>query len=640
MTAGLAGNHCDHRTRLIASRSTFFDGGVLVQRITTLFLLLAPLFVAWGESNIAVEPLCRRSPERCLTPWPANLEGWKRVEKIPAHGVVIDSLVIVSRDAFDDTEVISTPDRTLFQLANHLHWETRPSVIRRVLPFSPGDTVQAEALFEAERYLRQQPYLNDASLELWENADGRHLLRAVTSDRFTLSVPLSLSRPDEKWHFTFGLQEFNLLGTGNQLGGMFARTEERDHLFGFFYMPHFLLLDQRLEVRAFQNSDGYQGEFSLQRPFTTIATRWAWGVEGMVQEQDDRWAVERGDRQRLSAVTSREELSGEDIYLLSDRSTLPVATLREIYSDSLSLRFSHAAGDDRFKSYIRFSWDRWTREKPNRIDTTFFALPVATGENENDTLFGIGSFPQKWWSRRDSRIGARHTLRSFRYKRVQNLRNVRWTEDLELGWSIYNGVSRNFRQLGADRDEWRLEHNFWLQEEWNHRLFFMLDVGAHYYLHNTIQDGWLGATTDLTIQKMGGRFSTNLKGNFQSYFADGGTRQLRLGGGYGLDGFPVDWMVGRSTITTSFEERWKPDFELGTVVPLLAAFVRSGGAWSGIDRINLREMESAAGVGMRFGLSKSVKGVVNYIDLSWPLTGALADGLSGWRFSIVAHSSL
>ena len=99
-------------------------------------------------------------------------------------------------------------------------------------------------------------------------------------------------------------------------------------------------------------------------------------------------------------------------------------------------------------------------------------------------------------------------------------------------------------------------------------------------------------------------------------------------------------MAGRSTLVASAEERWHPDFEIGTIVPVFAAFVRTGGAWDAVDRIDLGDMEAAVGVGVRLGMSKSVQALVNYLDVSWPVNGALADGFAGARITLLALASL
>ena len=77
-----------------------------------------------------------------------------------------------------------------------------------------------------------------------------------------------------------------------------------------------------------------------------------------------------------------------------------------------------------------------------------------------------------------------------------------------------------------------------------------------------------------------------------------------------------------------------------TVVPVFALFGRAGGAWNAMDKVDVSEMEAAVGVGLRLGMSKSVNGVVNHLDVSWPVNGTLADGFAGARISLLAHTSL
>ena len=584
-------------------------------------------------------PLCQVHPERCLVPWPEAPAGWRRALLPAGTRWRVDSIAVVSRDAFDDTEYKAAPDSAILKLGNHFHWETRESVVRRCLPFAEGDTLDAETALEAERILRRQKFLNEAIIELWENAEGRHLARVVACDRFSLSVPLALSFPDDEVFFTVGVIEHNLFGTGNSLGGLFSHNDERDTWKTMFHMPHFLLYDQRLEADWSWSTDGYEGALQLYRPFTTLDTRWAWTLAGMLRKYDSRWAWRRQSRK----IELTEHASDTLAYLVNPDKAVTVADLNGIYEDSLSVRVSHASGGRHFKSYLRLGWDRLSLERPKSVDTLNLAIAAVDASGNPDTLVGRADseLPRAgFYGRHDSRFGVRHTFKSMRYVAVRNLKNVRWIEDVEVGWSLWTGISRNFEALGADRDEWRLEHGFDAMKVWNGRCFFRANAATHYYADKGFSDGWLSGAFDLTRKSPNGRSSTSVGATFQSYYADEGNRQIRLGGTTGFYGFPSDWMVGRTAGTAYLEERWHPDFEFGTVVPVFALFGRAGGAWDAMDKVDVSEMEAAVGVGLRLGMSKSVNGVVNHLDVSWPVNGTLADGFAGARISLLAHTSL
>lgn len=136
-----------------------------------------------------------------------------------------------------------------------------------------------------------------------------------------------------------------------------------------------------------------------------------------------------------------------------------------------------------------------------------------------------------------------------------------------------------------------------------------------------------------------GIWSTLFKSNYQAYFRSPESRQFQLGGFQGLTGFPDFYYAGQAIAWTSLEQRIFPGWEVGTAIPVPAVFLSAGNGWRNIDSIDLEELEYSAGLGLRVGLSKSVLGIVNAFNVSWPLNGPRAEGLSGFVFTVTTEAN-
>lgn len=82
--------------------------------------------------------------------------------ELHAAGVIIGEIRINVQDIFDLDD--PKEHNFLFRLANTLHINTRPDVIRRTLLFKSGETVSVRLIEETERLLHDNRYLYDVSI--------------------------------------------------------------------------------------------------------------------------------------------------------------------------------------------------------------------------------------------------------------------------------------------------------------------------------------------------------------------------------------------------------------------------------------------------------------------------------------------
>ena len=82
----------------------------------------------------------------------------------------------------------------LYRLANRLHINTHPSVIRRSLLFKSGEPVSARLVEESERLLHDNRFLYDASIQPIAYHDGVVDIEVNTRDTWSLEPGIRFSR--------------------------------------------------------------------------------------------------------------------------------------------------------------------------------------------------------------------------------------------------------------------------------------------------------------------------------------------------------------------------------------------------------------------------------------------------------------
>lgn len=108
---------------------------------------------------------------------------------------------------------------------------TKEGVIRRYLQFSVGEPYDSAEVAESERHLRDTRLFREISIDSVRLEDGRLAVEVRTQDAWTLKPKLKLSIASTgDWTGTLGVNQINLLGTGNQVYVAWAKEVDRDGL--------------------------------------------------------------------------------------------------------------------------------------------------------------------------------------------------------------------------------------------------------------------------------------------------------------------------------------------------------------------------------------------------------------------------
>lgn len=570
---------------------------------------------------------------------------------------VVDKVEVEVGDAFDDSKAHTYLDSTLYSILNVIHIETHEAVVRKLLLFEPGDTVSLYQLIESERYLREQRYISDAHIER-EVRDGKNVLKTRTSDNWTLTVPLSLEHPSDEWYYGIGLQENNFLGFGQTVGVYYSHDEFRDMFLALYENSNFLFRHNHLKALYSYNTDGHLAFGQMNLPYLTrTKNQFAYTIEGLSSESDVSfyasgkrpYGSEKIDAANYVKVDSdcdlvaggcaktvedaKDTLLGKSIELNNGKKALKVMTLKRFREDSLSIRLGRSFGSSTYKIYITGSYDYHDfgndYSKVNRIIY-----------GDGDELYAIGNDAVENWipSFRDSRFGIAAELSRIRYERLINYKNVKWVEDVNRGYSVKAKISKNSEALGANDNDWRLDYKIAvaLGGSVNHLSF---STNSYFYFDEDSRRDIYERVNMEYMFKPVKAFSTVLEGQMDSYKRAAYGKQLTLGGVEGMNGLPTAIFAGQSRIYANLEQRYFPEIEIGTVVPVFTAFVSAGETMNELHEFEPRDLQYLAGIGVRFGMTKSIVRAVNHINLSWPVHGPLEKSATP-RISIMGKYNL
>ena len=532
----------------------------------------------------------------------------------------VDSIVYDIGDAFDDSKVHTKYDALAYDFLNWVHIETREMTIRKLLLFNQGGLASLDQMLESERFLREQKFLSDASIKVEQESD-KNVVTVHTSDNWTLSPIGSLGFGGKEWAYKnlvwgIGIQESNFLGLGQMLGFYFGHNEFRDMWQVEYSAPHFIFRYNHFDVLYSYNTDGYLASWQMYVPFLSRSTnQWAYTLAGL-KNKSDYFVYGSGDMPQ-GAVLAPTDLPLDSIQEYNGEETVQLMKVKEFVSDSLTFRISRSFGGTQRKIYLAATYDykRLTATQGELLRYRFH-------DGENVYAIDSASAWNEWLpERKDSRLGAYIMYSNLRYEKIRNYHNAKWTEDVDRGWTLKAQISKNYEQLGAADNDIRLDFwlNLYLGFGVNH---LTLSSNSHFYLDHGERHDFYGRLQGEYIFHPNDRFSTVLTGLLDFYDNARLGYQVSLGGADCFVGFPTGYYAGQARVYGSIEQRWFPDFELLTFVPVFVGYASAGEtAWEFSD-IRRDDLIYVLGAGVRFVQTKSVSRFVNKFDVSIPLNGA------------------
>ena len=522
-------------------------------------------------------------------------------------------------DAFDDSRAHTKYDRWAYDILNWVHIETREATVRKLLLFDKGDVVNLNLLLEAERFLRNQKFLSDANISV-SNENGKNVVDVQTSDNWTLTIPVSFGFSGSEWTyknmvFGIGVQESNFLGLGQKLGFYYGHDEFRNMLQVEYGDPHFLFRYNHFDFLYSYNTDGYLASWKMYVPFLSRSVnQWSYTLEGL---KNKRVSYIYGSGDLPLGASEIESKSLDSLQRFNGKKTVKLVKIDDFVNDSLSFRLCRSFGGTQRKLYLGATYD-YLRETANEGVVRRYKFT----DGEKAYAIDSASVHNEWLpERKDSRLGFYVMYSNIRYEKIKNLHNVKWTEDIDKGFSIKAQLSKNYEQIGAADNDIRLDFwtNLYLGRE-NHHL--TLKSYMNFYLDHGKRRDFYGRVNGEYIFHPSNRFSTALSGQLDMYDDAKLGYQLTLGGSDGFVGFPTGFYAGQARVYGNLEQRWFPDVEILTLAPVVVAFGSVGETASRVMDINRKDLIYVAGLGVRLAQTKSISRLINKIDVSFPLNGA------------------
>ena len=504
------------------------------------------------------------------------------------EGKTIAAVRFRNQDVFDMTD--PRENNRLYGFFNWLHINTRPVVIAQQLLFEPGDRLHVDRLAESERLLRARPYLGDAYIQVDEVCGDRVALLVVTRDIWTLEPQVSVGREGGETNHGFGFSEENLLGTGMALTIGYDKDKDRSRTSIGFYSPH--LFNTRIEssLGFAETSDGQQTALSVQRPFFSLDTAWSAGTTNWDVTQDETIRYKDED---INGYTRSEEY--HEVF----------AGWAYHRNEAFARRLSVGLTQDRHQF------------EPNE-DTL---LPVPANEN---LIYG-------WLE---------HQYLENRFAVYRNLNLLHQTEDIPMGIDLRVRLGHGGSLLGNEQ-----EFAFYQVA-----VADVLAVGRHHLLQvaGVLKGRYYTADPLLPDERIwGGELGYHflrgdkLRSYVQINYSQGHDlaqhRELTVGGGLDLRGYPVDYQRGDRRYVVRLEQRYISDVHLFNLVHLGGVvYVDAGRAW-GAGYPQASHL-SNVGIGLRLGSSKAKVGKVLHLDLAFPL--ADKQQVDKFQWVITASSTL
>jgi hypothetical protein len=471
----------------------------------------------------------------------------------------IDTVVVISRNVFDPPD--GTP-RFVAHLGNALHITTHAAVIRRLLLLGAGMPLDSARVVEAERYLRELGVFRAVRLDTARVGD-RLALRVETADGWSTSPQLNFASAAGSTTWSAALVEKNFLGTATFVSVAYGHNPDRRSLDVQLASPGLLVHHAPLLLAYSNLSDGRLGAWSYGLPFFRTDARW-------------------------SLVTSGEAASHRVLEFRGD--SLRDSSERRALSFSLTGgRALHATG----QGYVRlWSGIGWRRED------------FDSGPGFSYSGFGT--------------VGLGIDAARVRYAVFEHLNGFGRREDVDLSSAVRLGIWAAPRAWGypADRAGVGPEVQWQVGTRWREGLALLRGQAHGVIAAAGLDSGLVRATLDVA--------SLALPRQAVLFHLEGGAlRRPKFGEAFDLwstdngpRAFGAHVFTGTRSVYAMLEDRVLVADQLWGVLGVgLAPYLEYGGAWyQGLERARLG---GDAGLALRLGSPRSVRGDVAEIDVSW-----------------------
>lgn len=209
------------------------------------------------------------------------------------HGQIIEKIYVdnidVSGPSIEDGK--NWKPGIFGKIGNTLHWKTKPQVIHNYLLFKEGEELNNQKINESERLLRKSGYFYDVKIRVEDTAESdKVIIRVITKDKWTLNPQISYSPKNKNGYL--GFKDKNFLGLGHT--AELNVTHDEDTYIGWGFVTGYTITNIKgsfvdASVNLESNHKSNMLQINLKRPFFTVSTKWAGGLDFTWQHDDLRF---------------------------------------------------------------------------------------------------------------------------------------------------------------------------------------------------------------------------------------------------------------------------------------------------------------------------------------------------------------
>lgn len=487
------------------------------------------------------------------------------------------------------------------RIANALHAESRPAVIRRELVFGPGEPWDPDRIEESVRRLRDPLTTSVAVVVAVAPVDGaadRVDALVVTRDVWSLRTNYNGELQDGTFTFLqISLSENNFLGR-RKLAALAFRMDQATFTLGPLFVDknafghHY---DVRLSGGPLWNRDsreveGSQSTVAVSRPLWSLATKW-----GAYLEWNHRFAIER----RFLGAGVRTY----DAPSTPDDDALPWAYRNRTWSIAAS---GVRAWGRAVKHRAKFGYDL-ASERPRVLDD-FAGSAAARADFEAEVL------PR---SERSGRAWVGYEVFTPRYRDLRDVDTFDLAESQRFGPRAQVVVGAAPRWLGSDQSfaTVALDGSYALAVGDDGAVTAAASASGRYD-GGALIDRAVSSSLRLVAPRLG-PLRVISEARVSGYFREESNRRFTVGGDAGLRGFPVGAFVGQRAAVWQTEVR-TPSLRIALGMRWgLVGFYDLAGVGDTVATVDLHH---DVGIGVR-SLTPQLSSEVFRVDLAVPLDG-------------------
>jgi hypothetical protein len=485
------------------------------------------------------------------------------------NGRIVSSITVIRHDVFDDK--IGNNSRFYYRWGNKLHIKTREIIIRDELLFEVGDPVDSLMIIESQRNLRLRGFIGEADIDVVPNGPDSVDLIVTTMDYWTTKIAFFSELGGGDYMIGMSASEDNLLGNGQALE-VSGQTGSDEDSYSIYV------------------ADGRIGGSRVAGSFFYTGTTYGDGLAAYLARPQYSLTVRTGFLARYRKTDGIRRLfsGGEEDFRY--RRMVRGVYLKGVYSIGIARRLDLSA----IYRYESIDYSPYYRYHP--LNQT-----IPADETRSYPTLGIGV--------------------SFIVYDLQRFLDEAGTpEDLTLGASAGFSLGRSSPAFGADFTGTRQILGASFLARPSSRLFIGAGNNLSWWRHDGRFTEIRNRAEFMIYSKTGqaqvlcARWLTDYAWRQKSVY------QIIVGGSNGLRGYRAYQFTGNRLALGNVEYRFYLPLEILTVRIGGAAFFDIGRAWEADERIELKDLKSDIGLGLRFGLTKSSTSRVLRLDVAKSLS--------------------